>query len=761
MKNPKKYFFYILFFIYFVLPFIIEFVPFNTEESTGPNDYARITDVDYKAVLVDNPNEGGKVIITEKLTYDIHAASRNNLFWELWRDLPEDYVDGLNVDYQVNYVKQLNKDGTETIYTRSPKLYWDDSDYTNKPYGPGKWYHSTGPYNEDLARYECVFFYVDGLYREEVTFEIQYEMNNAALRYSDVSELYLSMYSEETIEYLESFKGQILISNKDMPKKGNYLAHTYGTNYHTFEYEESNTINPGYHTFMFDLDKDDLKFKNYNQYLEFSLLSYNNDKHIFTNYAPSNLYSNDVYLNEALDAIEEYDNLPIKAKKNKTILLIISIGTSILIIRYITNRDKKIRQKHELYSPTTSMQYFRDIPSDLDPHFASTLAFSKHKKKVDIGDSYSALMLSLVRKGYIELQKIDNTKDWTFDNILLNILYTPTLTNTLNQYNTNTLNTIPSSYSENIVNYYKAHSLSTNTQLNSNNTNNTHLITPQYENVQQQLINNTNVIEQPIIEHYNKKGKKLENLSPNEETYFNLIIKHSNGISITMKTFQEKVAIDYDNTDTFVTAIENSIVNIGVSQKYFQKANYNELKNSTNLLSTTYMIFGIIILTIGNIIISNTRLDLAYGSLFIISITLIISSIYLKKFANKYVLLTQFGEDEYAKWHALYNFLNSETLMKEKTVIELPLWEKYLVYATAFGISEKVIKALEIRCPNTDNSEILSNDYYRSRNFRTNSRSFSRSTRNASSTSRASRYSSGGSYYGGGGRGGGGGGGGH
>ena len=760
MNKVTKYIFIFLFFTYFILPFLTEFISYNSEESTGPNDYARITDVDYKAVLVDKPNEGGKVIITEKLTYDIHAASTDNLFWELWRDLPEDYVDGLKVDYQVNYVKQLNNDGTETIYQESPKLYWYDSDYTSTTYGPGKWYHSVGPYDEDLARYECVFFYVDGLYREEVTFEIQYEMNNAALRYSDVSELYLSMYSEETIEYLESFEGQILIPKKDMPRQGNYLAHTYGTNSHTFNYTESDSINPGYHTFSFSLDKDDLQFKNYNQYLEFSLLSFNSDRHIFTNYAPSNYYSNDVYLEEALEAIEEYDNLPLKAKRNKIILFCISIALSIIIIKFVINRDKKIRKQHNLYTPTTSMQYFRDIPSDLDPHFAATLVFSKHKHKVDVGDTYSALMLNLVRKGYIELQKIDNTKDWTFNNILLNVLYTPSLTNTLTQNSTSPINSSSNSYSQNIFKYYTAHKINNN--LITTNNMETPAPNTSFENIQQQLINTPTITQQhQVIERYNKNGKKLEELSPNEEAYFNLIVKHSYGVSISMEKFQEKVSTDYDNTDTFVTTIENSIVNIGISQKYFQKADYNSLKNSTNNLSKTYMIFGIIILTLGNIIISNTRLDLAYGALFIIGITLIVSSLYLKKFANKYILLTQFGEDEYTKWLALYNFLSSETLMKERTVIELPLWEKYLVYATAFGISEKVIKALEINCPNISDSPMLSNDYYRSSNFRSHSHSFRRSTHNASSTSRASRYSGGGSYYGGGGRGGGGGGGGH
>ena len=704
----------------FILTIIVPIINSNSEESTGINDYARITDIDYKAVLVDEPNEGGKVIITEQITFDIHAASQDNLFWELWRDLPEDYVDGLKIDYQVNYVKQINDDGTETYYEESPKLYWDDSDYTSSRYGPGKWYHSTGPYDEDRRRYECIFFYVDGLYREEITFEIQYEMNNASLRYDDVSELYLTMYSEDTIKYLKSFKGQILIPEKDMPKEGNYLAHTYGTNSNTFEYTESDTLNPGYHTFSFSLDEDDLKFKKYNQYLEFSLLAFNEDKHIFTEYAPDNIYSNYVYLEEALTAIEEYDQLPAKYKTNKIIFLSGSIIISILIFIFIVTRDKRIRKKHNLYKPTQTMQYFRDIPSDLDPHFAAILTFSKSNHKIDIGDSYSALMLNLIRKGYIELQKIDNNKDWIFSNITINVLYNPTVT----QQNLN--NFTESNLGNNILN---------------NQQNNTPIINQQLE------LRNTN-------------GKILEKLSSNEEAYFNLIIRHAFGNSIKMEDFQRKVSKDYDNTDAFVTTVENSVVNIGISQGYFQKSYYNILKDETKSLSKNYIIFGLFILIIGNLTIVNTRLDLAYGSLFILGTVLLICGIYLKRFINKYVLLTQFGEDEYAKWKALYDFLNSATLMKDRTVIELPLWEKYLVYATAFGISNKVVKALEIRCPDVSNSPILSSGYYRSSSFRTSSYLFRSATRNASSISRSSRYASG-TYYGGGGRGGGGGGGGH
>ena len=683
----------IFFFGIFFLPIFL-----SCASSCTINDYARITEVDYKAVVMDEYGQGGKVLITERLTFDIHAASEDNLFWELWRDLPEDYVDGLKVDYNVNYVKQINDDGTEMIYEESPKLYWYDSDYTSSIYGPGKWYHSVGPYNEETADYECLMIYVDGLYRGKYTFEIQYVMNNATLRYSDVSELYLSMYSGSTITDLEHFKGQILVPYKDMPSEGNYAAHTYGTDSHVFDFEESDSLNPGYHTFSFELDENDLSFKNYNQFIEFSLLSFNEDKHIFTEYAPRNYYSDDVYLEEALQAIKEYDELPEQDATNRVIFLSLSLIASLAIILFVISRDAKIRKKYQLDTDVQEIEYFRDIPSNLDPHFAANLVFCKDKKKVDIGDSYAAMLLNLIRAGYLEVQKIDGNKDWDQKNILLKILYTP-----------------------------------------------------------------QTITGGEINKKLNTKGKELEPLSTNEEAYFNLIVRHAsrnsnNPLEITMDDFQKRVYRDYNNTEKFVSSVEDSVKKIGVSEKYFKRANFDFVKHQTKSLSNAYLIISIITIILGNLIIfSLTRLGFAYGSLLFLGLAFLFGHFRLKKCSYKYVMLTQYGEEEYMKWRALYNFMNDGTLLNEKTVIEWPLWEKYLVYATAFGISDKVIKALEINCPDVVQSPILSNNLYCSPGFRTSTRSFRTASSRATSMSRS--MSGGG--YGGGGRGGGGGGGGH
>lgn len=661
----------------------------------NPNDYARITDVDYTAVVVDEPDSEGKVVITERLTFDVHAASSANTFWELWRDLCEDYIDGLKVYYQVNSVKQILSDGTELIYEESPKLYWDDYDYIDPTYGPGKWYHSEGPYNESSRRYECVFFYIDDVYREEMVFEIEYEMHNAALRYNDCSDLYLALYSGNTCKYLESFKGQILFPNKDMPASGNYEAFTYGTNAHSFPIEQSATKNPGYYTFYFELDEDDLQFSPYNEYIEFDLVSYNEDKHIFTEYAPNNIYSSDDVLEEIYAEQKDYADTPARYFVYKRNALIIAILCSVLILIFAFRTKARLSKKHIFYEPTMAFEYFRDIPSDLDPNFAAALISCKRKSSKDKSPIYSAILLSLARKGYIELEE---------------------------------------KYTHHVrITIKKTSSAPTLAQIT--------------------LADLDASVE---IDNY-------EPLTPSEEYYFNLIKRHARDNSILMWEFQQRVTSDYEYTDSFARNIEKSIVDIGVRDGYFQKADYTQpFKQQTTICKIMY-IAGLVLLTLVNFISQFTRMDLAFGAYTILGISCIISALYIRLSSRRCVLLSQFGEDEYAKWRGLYNFLNSNTLMNERTFIELPIWEKYLVYATAFGISEKVSKAISIRCPEIVDSPILSNDYYRSTGFHRTSRTFHHSVR-------ASSFSGGGSFgsfggggfgYGGGGRGGGGGGGGH
>ena len=679
------------------------------ELNLNPNDYCNLTDVDYTAVLHDNPDHSANVEITEYLTFDVHAASKFNPFKELWRELPEEYIDGLPVTYNVKSVTQILPDGQEIPYKQTSKMYWEDQDYTRT--STYYWHHSTGsgiyPDND-----ESLLIYIPWTYREKMTFKIVYSMNNAALRYNDCSELYLSMYSGNTIKKLNSFKAQILIPKELMPTT--YHAYTFGTSKNRILFKESNYTNPGYHTFSIDLNKSDLKFNYHNRYIEFCLLAYGDDKHIFTQYAPYNRYYYDNVLDECIAENEYYEILTQKFSEFKIILLIGAIIISPFIILNTKNKIKKLKEKHNLNSPEFDYEYFREIPSDLDPIFASELVFMKNPfdDNKEKKEEYAAVLLSLVRKKYVTISKIDPNKDW--DEFNTKITLTP-------------IKMLP---------------------LDSD-----------------PITIGDAIYKEPLYMSINEiTCEELEPLSTSERLYYELLERYAKLYDnvITLAIFQRNIQENYLATNSFIKDIEKKpALEIGVIGGYFSEVKYDKVKKELEKKAKKSLSWGLIFLIIINFISYFTPIALAFGAYTLIGITLIWKYFYLNEKMNDFILFSQFGVDEQAKWHGLYNFLNSDTLLYEKEVPDITLWEKYLIYATAFGISKKVIKALKINAIHIDinTSPILNNHFYiHSNSFHKTSRAFGHSLH---TSSRGGGGFGGHGGYGGGGRGGGGGGGGH
>jgi len=126
--------------IVFILAFLI-FIIFTVwvNLASDVDGDVRVTALDYRAVIVDEPGGRGKAVITELLTFDVRAHSRDYLTYELWRALPEEYVDGAKVEYNVLSVTQLFHDKPPVEFKETPNLYWWDADYINPApgYGPG------------------------------------------------------------------------------------------------------------------------------------------------------------------------------------------------------------------------------------------------------------------------------------------------------------------------------------------------------------------------------------------------------------------------------------------------------------------------------------------------------------------------------------------------------------------------------------------------------------------------------------------------
>ena len=132
-------------------------------------------------------------------------------------------------------------------------------------------------------------------------------------------------------------------------------------------------------------------------------------------------------------------------------------------------------------------------------------------------------------------------------------------------------------------------------------------------------------------------------------------------------------------------------------------------------------------------------------------IWLVVDFILINRANNRISVYTQEGVDEQDKWKAFKKYMEDFSLLKEKNVPDLAIWEKYLVYATAFGISEKVIKELKIVYPDFDNYDYNIYPTIFIMSHMDFSSSF-RSVSNAMSSSFSSGSGGGGGFSGGGGR---------
>ena len=132
-------------------------------------------------------------------------------------------------------------------------------------------------------------------------------------------------------------------------------------------------------------------------------------------------------------------------------------------------------------------------------------------------------------------------------------------------------------------------------------------------------------------------------------------------------------------------------------------------------------------------------------------ITIIIQLITLSKLLKRTNILTQKGVDEYAKWKGLKKYMEDFSMLDKREIPEIVIWEKFLVYATVFGIADKVLKQLKTVYPNI-NEQLDINTYgYMYLMMNTNfSNSFSSAITNSMSSAYSSATGGGGGFSGGG-----------
>lgn len=98
--------------------------------------------------------------------------------------------------------------------------------------------------------------------------------------------------------------------------------------------------------------------------------------------------------------------------------------------------------------------------------------------------------------------------------------------------------------------------------------------------------------------------------------------------------------------------------------------------------------------------------SLALISSIILGIVAFISLIMPQKVAGQW---TTYGEEYDAKWHNFGKYIQDFSLIKEYPPESVKIWNKYLVYATALGVADKVRKTMEI---SLSGEELARSDIY-------------------------------------------------
>ena len=251
----------------------------------------------------------------------------------------------------------------------------------------------------------------------------------------------------------------------------------------------------------------------------------------------------------------------------------------------------------------------------------------------------------------------------------------------------------------------------------------------------------------------------LDTLSTSEKKLFNLLIGTvGNGDYVILGDMKE-FSKDYDNAKRLISGYD--------SWRYAceSEAETEEFYENTKKEKTNCILYSLIFIPI-------TFLALLCGSnmgrVLIMDLFGILAIIYFSSATKR----TKKGNEQYHKWKGLKNFLADFGRLDEKDLPEIKLWERYLVYATMFGLAVKVQNAMKTNLErmnysdNIDFTYLYFDNYYFS-NLMTNAVNSSFSSARgtisthelASSSDSSSGGYGGGSSFGGGGFGGGSGGG--
>lgn len=225
-----------------------------------------------------------------------------------------------------------------------------------------------------------------------------------------------------------------------------------------------------------------------------------------------------------------------------------------------------------------------------------------------------------------------------------------------------------------------------------------------------EVVGNGGIIKSSIVK-ITLQDKSQEGLKEDEKLTLEFLYEVAGqNNELTIKDITKYLEKHTSKVEKLNRKLEKIIETEEIKNGNYLKENHDK-KNNYEGICIIYVVFIILtipmlMITIGLLSIPLIIITLAF------SITLIINAIIIGKMVSKVNVFTQKGVDEKEQWKAFKKYMEDFSLLKDKEVPALVVWEKYLVFATAFGISEKVLKQLKVIYPEiTDMNSAMYNTY--------------------------------------------------
>lgn len=153
---------------------------------------------------------------------------------------------------------------------------------------------------------------------------------------------------------------------------------------------------------------------------------------------------------------------------------------------------------------------------------------------------------------------------------------------------------------------------------------------------------------------------------------------------VYMSKFKEKASEGYERFVNIYHNWRSAALEEALHQEFFVQIGF------IKKFATIYSVLGVIL----------SIVSFFYFSLPVLSSITFLICLFLLFYLHLCPKRTFYGNDEYYKWLGLKRFIKHFGSFEEKDLPEMKLWEKYMVYATTFGVAKKLSKQMKLRMGN-------------------------------------------------------------